>query len=190
MSKGWKITIGVGVVLLILCGITCISMTIIGRYAVSRTITSQPEQAATIGHEIADYTLPSGYTETLGMSMFNLKSVIVASDNPETLVIMLMQFPANAEMSQEDMQREMSRSLAQQGQFNTSDLEVVDTWKVTIKGQQVDLSVRESNPEQGQAMRQVVGMFPGKSGPAMLMVMGDPATWDQAVLDAFLVSIR
>jgi hypothetical protein len=62
--------------------------------------------------------------------------------------------------------------------------------QVVIKGEPVTLTVRESTAEDGEPMRQVTGLFQGKGGPAMLLVMGQANAWDQAVLDQFIASIR
>ncbi len=190
MSKGWKVATSVGALVLCLCAIACISTFIIGRYTLPKTIASQPEQAAKIGHEIVDYTLPAGYRELVGMSLFGAKWVTIASDSADTLMIMLMQFPKNVEMSQEEMQQQMERSLAQQNNRRTTNLKVVGTQKVAIKGSQVVLTVSEEQSTDDQAMRQVVGVFPGKAGVVMIMVMGEIKTWTQDVLDEFLASIQ
>jgi hypothetical protein len=34
-------------------------------------------------------------------------------------------------------------------------------------------------------MRQVTGIFEGKSGPAILMIMGNLENWDQAAVDQY-----
>jgi hypothetical protein len=190
MSRGWKITLIVSIVLVVLCSVACVSAYIIARYALPQTIASQPEQAAKIGHEIADYTLPPGYAEAFGFSMFGTKWVAINSEAYGGLAIMLMQFPANSRLSQEEMQRSMEQSVQQQGQFQGNDFKIVGTQEATIRGQPVTLTVSEGKSRYGTDMRQVVGVFQGKGGFVMLMVMGDPETWDQDTLDSFLASIQ
>lgn len=190
MSRGAKLALAAGAVVLCLCSVACVLAYVIGRRAVSQSVAMQPEQAARLGHEIVDYTLPPAYREVWAMKVFDTRWVVIGSDEQNALTIMLMQFPRDSAASQEDMQRQMERLLEQRGQRDTSGLQVVKQQPVTIKGRPVLLTVSESQPETGPALRQVSGVFPGKDGLVMLMAMGEVATWDQAALDAFLASIR
>ena len=192
MSRGWKITIIVGVILLALCCVACLSAGVLGSYFASKSVSSEPEQAAKIGHEIADYTLPEGYVEVMGMSILSIKWVAIADldEESEGLVIMMMQFPVNSSLSQEEMQKQMSDAFARQRQYNSSSFKMVGTQKATIRGQQVTLTVSEGQTEQGDTLRQMLGMFSGKNGTVMLMVMGSVEKWDQEILDAFTASIE
>jgi hypothetical protein len=97
-------------------------------------------------------------------------------------------------MSPEEMQRQITQAMQQQGQGRNVQTHVVGTQTATVKGQPVTLTVSEGTvaegSEAGTVFRQVIGVFPGKAGTAMLMVMGKKDTWDEATLDNFLASIR
>ena len=97
-------------------------------------------------------------------------------------------------MSPEEMQRQMTQAMQQQGQGRAMQTHVVGTQAATIKGQPVTLTVSEGEVTEGSdagtIFRQVMGVVPGKDGTAMLMAMGKKDTWDQATLDSFLASIR
>lgn len=190
MSKGCKTAIVVGIVLAILCCIACTFVSIVIHYTMSGTVAAGPEQAAVIGHEIVDYSLPAGYAEVFGTSLFKLKWVVIASDNQDALSMMLMQIPQRSGMTPEEMQSVMAELFAQQGEYSPSSLQIVETRQVTVKGQPVTLTISESESDLGETMRQAVAVFPGKDGLAMLMAMGDAQTWDQEVLDEFLASIH
>ncbi len=192
MSREVKIVLGLGVAVVLLCGIACVSMYLIGMYTLPKVITSDQEQAAKIGHEIADYTLPPGYYELVAMNVLGAKWVVIGQDNSDALVIMLMQFPAGSNMSQEEMEQQMTRSLAQQNQGTAADFEIVGTEKVTIRGQQVTLTTREgqSSSDPDINLRQVVGVLPGPDNIVMLMAMGMVKEWDETAFDSFLASIR
>jgi hypothetical protein len=193
MSKGVKIALVVIGGVLVLCCIGGVIAFLIAGRAVGQAFTTDQTKAAQIGHEIADYTLPSGYQEQGGMNMAGIKMVVIAeprtSQSGDRLALTLMQFPAGLNLSQEDMERQMSQTLAQQGQRSNEPMQVVGTQKVTIKGQPVTLTLSEGNGSAG-VHRQATGVFPGKGGLAMLMAFGSKADWDQAAFDQFLASIK
>jgi hypothetical protein len=191
MSKRCKASIVVGIVLVLLCCIACACTSFIVRYTMRGTVAAEPEQAAVVGQEIVDYSLPDGYAEVFGANLFKLKWVVIASDNRDALTIMLMHIPERADVTPEEMQAVMTDLFTQQGDYgNTSSLQVVETRQVIVNDQPVTLTISESQPEFGKTMRQAVAVFPGKDGLAMLMAMGDAETWDQEVLDEFLASIH
>jgi uncharacterized protein YneF (UPF0154 family) len=195
MSKGVKIALVVVVILLGLCCMGAAGFYFISQRAISQAFTDDPAKAASMGHEIVDYSLPAGYRELGGMNALVFKMVFIGpgSGTADSMFIMLMQIPAGS-MDQEEMQRQMTQAMQQQGQGRNIQAHVVGTQTATIKGQPVTLTVSEGEvtggDNAGAVFRQVMGVFPGKGGTAMLMVMGNKATWDQATLDNFLASIK
>ena len=196
MSKGVKIALVVVVVLLVLCCLGGVGFYFITQRVVSQAVTDDPGRAATLGHEIVDYSLPDGYRELGGMNALVFKMVFIgsASKGQGSMFMVLMQIPAGANMSPEEMQRQMTQAMQQQGQGRNMQTHVVGTQTATIKGQPVTLTVSEGQVTEGSdagtTFRQVIGVFPGNAGTAMLMAMGKKDTWDQATLDSFLASIK
>ena len=196
MSKGVKIALVVVVVLLVLCCMGGLGFYFITQRVVSQAVIDDPAKAGTLGHEIVDYNLPDGYRELGGMNALVFKMVFIGptSTNRDSMFIVLMQIPTGANMDQEEMQRQMTQAMQQQGQGRNIRAHVVGTQTATIKGQPVTLTVSEGEVtegnEAGTLFRQVIGVFPGKAGTAMLMAMGKKDTWDQATLDSFLASIK
>ena len=196
MSKGVKIALVIVLILLVLCCMGGLGFYFISQRVVSQAFTDDPAKAASLGHEIVDYSLPAGYRELGGMNALVFKMVFISSGSGGAgpMFIMLMQIPAGTDMDQEEMQRQMTQAMQQQGKGRNIQARVVGTETVTIKGQPVTLTVSEGEvtegSEAGAVFRQVMGVFPGKGGTAMLMVMGNKDTWDQATLDSFLASIK
>ncbi len=196
MSKGMKIALVVVVILLGACCVGGAAFYFISQRVVSQAITDDPAKAATMGHEIVDYSLPDGYRELAGMNALVFKMVFIGSEaqTSDSMFLVLMQIPAGANMSPEEMQRQMTQAMQQQGQGRNMQTHVVGTQNATIKGQPVTLTVSEGEMTDGNKagtpIRQVVGVFPAKEGAAMLMVMGNKDTWNQAMLDNFLASIK
>jgi hypothetical protein len=70
------------------------------------------------------------------------------------------------------------------------DTRVVGTQETTVRGQPVTLRLFEGTDENGRQVRQAVCAFTGKSGDLLLAMVTSKETWDQAVVDRFLQSIR
>jgi len=192
MSRGVKIALVVVAVLLVLCCIGGIAAYFITQRVVSRAVSTNPVQATQTGHEIVDYTLPPGYHEVFAMNMGIIKMVAIGpqDESTDTMGLVLMQFPTGSNLSQEEMERQMSQALAQQGRGGFENMQVVGTQQVTIKGQTVTLTASEGSGSSGVVHRQVTGVFPGKDGLVMLMAFGAKDKWNQQALDEFLASIK
>ena len=196
MSKGVKITLVVVVILLGMCCIGGAAFYFISQRAISQAVIDDPAKATSLGHEIVDYNLSDGYHELGGMNALGFKMVFIGakSGTADSMFIMLMQIPTEANMDQEEMQRQMTDAMQKQGQGRNVKMHVVGTQTATIKGKPVTLTVSEGEVTEGDdagtLFRQVIGVFPAKEGTAMLMAMGKKDSWDQAMLDNFLASIK
>ncbi len=196
MSRGVKIALVVVVILLGLCCVGGAASIFVFQRVASEAFTEDPAKAASMGHEIVDYSLPDGYRELAGMNAAIFKMVFIGptSTNPDSMFLILMQISAGTNMSPEEMQRQMADAMQKQGQGRNVQMHVVGTQTATIKGQPVTLTVSEGEvtggSDAGTTFRQVMGIFPAKAGTAVLMAMGKKDTWDQATFDSFLASIK
>ena len=192
MTKGTKIALGIVAALVLIC--ICVGIGgFIGLYfvgdQVTQSVAEQPEEVAVIADGIADYDLPPGFSESFGMSLFGF-DMVAFSGSDEQQVILMMQFPRAAGLNQAQMEQQMEQSMQQQMGRQNFNLEVVDEITTTIRDETVTLTVREGTDDQGQGLRQLTGVFPGKDGTVLLMIMGSQQNWDQAGIDAFIASIR
>jgi len=196
MSRTAKITIGVIVGLIVLCGCCCLAGSIATPMLLgplmeqAASTTENPQEVAQVAENIVDYQLPSGYDGQFGMSFFGMDIVAFGKDDLSGNVMILMQIPEMFGLNPDEMMQEMERSLQQQTGRESVDLHYVDTIQTTIRDQNVTLTVQEGTDSNGTAIRQVTGVFPGKNGMAVLMVVGPTQTWDQQAVDAFLTSLR
>jgi len=71
--------------------------------------------------------------------------------------------------------------------YNT---QAVGTQQMTVRGQPTTLRLFEGTDENGRKIRQVVCGFSGKSGDLLMAMVASQDTWDQAMVDRFLQSIR
>ena len=83
---------------------------------------------------------------------------------------MLAQFRTmgNEEQVKEQMRQSFER---QMGRRNVV-MKLVDTKKMTIRGEETEVAYYEGTDDNGTALRQVITTFPGKNGIAMLMITG------------------
>jgi hypothetical protein len=67
---------------------------------------------------------------------------------------------------------------------------VVRTQETVVRGQPTTLRMFEGTDENGRKVRQVVCGFSSKSGDILLAIVAGQDTWDQAMVDRFLQSVR
>lgn len=179
-----------GALLFCLCAVAT-TVFLFGRIGkrVEQGMKTDPVGAAEAGHAIADYTLPPGYQEEMSMDFLLYTMVFIDDESSDSLsgdqpLIVLAQFRAGAN------QQQIRQAMEQQGGQRGFSMKIVDTKKMTIRGKEVEVVTLEGSDELGNTMRQVITTFPGKSGNAMLMIMGDPKNWDKEEIDAFIESIH
>ncbi len=194
MSRNTKIVLGIVAVLLVLCiclcGISFIALQSAGQF-LQQAVVTDATQVASTGADIAEYEVPAGYDEQFGMSLFGFSLVGFSTGQGENAgLIMLMQFPEFAGLSQEEMEQQLRQSIQQQTDMGDLQLEPVDQLTRTIRDQEVALTVSEGTTSEGERVRQITGVFQGRGGPTLLMVLGPVDGWDQAGVDAFISSIR
>jgi hypothetical protein len=192
MSRGLRIALVLVAIVLFLCCVAGLGVTLLGTRLVGRAFITNPDKVQAVGREIADYDVPAGYDEMFAMNVLGMQMVAIGPRDTaaDTMAIMLAQFPAEVGFSQQEIERQMKQALARQIGLGGANMTIVGQEQVVIRGEPVTLTVREGTAEDGEPMRQVTGLFQGKGGPAMLMVIGEVNTWDQAVLDRFIASIR
>ena len=189
MSRNTKIAlIVVGALAVICLGLCGVSVLLLPR--VTENIVSQkPADAKRVGAEIADYTLPPGYTEVMGMNMLVYKMVAIAPEQNrgDGMIFMLMGTNAGG-ANQAEMERQMQQSFQQQFGRSGSQMQVVGQESVTIRGKPVTLTIAENDA--APKLRQAVGTFEGKNGLVIVMVMGAANDWDNNLMREFLGSIQ
>jgi hypothetical protein len=86
----------------------------------------------------------------------------------------------------------MQQALEQQSGQRGMTMKVVKSYKTTIRRltSAVVIEEGEASSAPGATVRELITTFPGKHGTVMLMMLGPKETWDQAVADRFIASIR
>lgn len=189
MSRNTKIALLVVGALTVIClGVCGIGIVLLPRLT-GNIVSQKPADAKRVGADIADYTLPAGYTEVMGMNMLVYKMVAIAPEGEthDGMIFMLMGTNASG-ASQAEMERQMQQSFQQQFGRSGSQMQVVGQESITIRNQQVTMTIAENDA--APKLRQAIGTFEGKNGLVIVMVMGAAANWDDALMREFLGSIR
>lgn len=193
MTRNAKIALSIlgGLVVVCLCAgaLAAGALTIAGR-KVAQTIVVDPEQAAQVANNITEYDLPAGYKqEAMRILGFNL--VTLAPEQADGApVILMMQFPAGANLDQKQMEEQMQRSMQMQFMGQGLSLKLIGQQDIKIRGEDATLTIREGQNSDGTKIRQATAQFTGNEGEALLMIMGPKQTWDQTLVDTFIQSMR
>lgn len=194
MSKNSKIVIGIALGVLIVCCLGAgIAITILPRMLenfAQDAVIENPDQAADVASSMLDYELPPQFTEAAGMSFFGIKTVFIATEDDESM-IMLMQFPAEMAGNEEQMQQQMEDAFSQQAGSENYDLAFTGSEDVTINDAPATLISYEGTDSSGNSVRQIIGFFETKDGNAgMMMLVGPASDWEGAGFETFLDSLK
>ena len=154
---------------------------------VTQSFKTDPTDVAKISGKIAQFDIPAGYKTSMAISLLNYDTVILAPSNGQTdEMIMLMQMDGVTAPDPAQMQRTLEQQSGQSG----NNMKVVDSYVTTIRGEKTTVNVQESDSSQGYVLRQLIAIFKGNNGAAILMIQGNKNTWDQNLADQFIASIR
>ena len=195
MTTNKKLWIAFGVVIA-LCACTALGGYLLLREAGSRfkeSIKTDPAEVGQVGSNIADYTVPSGYVQQMAMSILGYDFVVIAPpDSHNGMMIMLAGFNQSLTQGYDEksFQEQMQRSFEQQSGRRGLNMKVVETKKMTIRGEEVNVTILEGSDESGVSLRQLMVIFPAKNGMGMVMIQSLKEQWDQQAVDQFLQSIH
>jgi hypothetical protein len=192
MSRNTKIVVGIitGIVGLC-CLIGVIAVLVLPRLASNFAEgVDDPVAAAEVANSIVDYELPAGYEEQGSMNLFGFRMAFITGRNEQS-VIMLAEFPAALAGDEEQMQEQMQEAFANQSGGQNVNLEFVGNEEITINGADATLATYEGSDDEGNRMRQIIGVFETKDGsPGMLMIVGDQDGWDEDGISRFIDSLE
>ncbi|MFM8319704.1 MAG: hypothetical protein ACKOC5_02230 [Chloroflexota bacterium] len=199
MTRNTKIILGVlaGLVLVCLCGVgAAFGLGLFGmKKAVdfaSQNVVTDAQDVDAVAAKIAGFDLPEGFSSEFGMSLMGF-DMVGYQGSDEHSHIMFIQFPPQVDMDAQQMEEQLKQALQNNGQYNSGDtqMEYVDSFDVTIKGQTVTAAVAEGKSgADGAPFRQATAVFESSSGKALVLYIAPASAWDQATVEAFFGSIR
>jgi len=198
MSSTMKVVLiilGAGGVLALIC---CGGVFYFGKQfadKIQNSMTQEPARIREITSSIVDITIPDVYSPQMamdfGMMGVQMKMCAYARDGGGDgggVFIMEMAGPQNANKQQ--MKQQFQQSLRQQGKSQELTIESSETRTFTINGEECQFEfIKGKNSQNNQEMRQVMGVIPGKSGAAFLMVFETEENWDEAAIVQMIESM-
>jgi hypothetical protein len=192
MSRGVKIALIVIVGLLACCCIGGAGIFLYFQQAFSQVFITDPAQTAKIGHSIAEYEVPPGYTEIFANSADGYKVVAIGprTQGSGGMLLLIMEFPIALQEDEKEMERQINSTFEQQNPNGKTQLLAIGKQETIIRGQSVTLKVSEGNDSAGTQRRQVMGTFASKNSTAAFLGWAAKADWDETLITRFLASIR
>jgi len=180
---------GILVACLLLCIVGSALTHKIRSYVYGLFVKEDTKYAAQVAHTMIDYDLPPGYLEQSAMQVktYYTLAIIASNNHPSDLIAIqpasdFLKDPEWGESSEERAAQEIGDL-----HYQTQTVSVQDA---VIRNQPSKLMILEGQEEDGKPVRQVLSAFNGKNGFVMVIIVGDIETWDQAMVDRFLSSIR
>ena len=197
MDKTTKtILIIVGSVL-VLCACAGVAVFATGAWSFSKfvnfaeqSVSENPEEAVRVGAEIADYEVPEGFGSPYSVH-FGDVTVIGYKSTSERSHLLLAQFPEGTSINVDELLRIIGESSDNPNSiwYNT-ETEIIEQKPVTIRGQDVTLTISEGISSDGVEFRMATARFEGRGGPALAMIAGPLSEWDGEMVTKFFEYIQ
>ena len=149
------------------------------------TGTNPARIVAKTAEKIADFTLPPGYVPEYGLHALGYTAVAYHDDEAGHLYLVQSESEADGTALQEALDE-----MVPGYQDEERELEVVEQWSFTLRGQEVLVTISEGTGGESEMMRQATAVFQGKAGPTLLILREPSNRWDEAAVQAFLASVR
>jgi hypothetical protein len=161
-----------------------------------RAVAVTPARATEIANQIVDFTLPAGYADALHPNALHPGAVDIAGFKVVAFTgadgyshIIVGQLPAGIRLAPETLEAQL-REARNEPKHDRERLTVVGSMPAVIRGQDVTLTIGEGINHDGLRYRQLFGVFAGKGGQAGVAISAPVSTWDQAAVDALLLSLQ
>ncbi len=203
MTRNTKIVLGVVAGLLVLClcagvaGLAAVT-------AVARTAYQAPVQGPVIERAVrvqpfsdpafaerapVQYDMPAGWREDLALHIFGFDMAALAGGDGHSHIF-LMQVPperdAQSSLREALAQLDVSRTAYRNGMA----FRKVGQAQVTLRGQPVAMTISEGTNRDGESYRQLTGVAADATAQLVVVIEQPVKSWDQALVDRFIASIR
>ena len=161
--------------------LVCISMLL-----VLAACTADANQTADIAADIADFDLPAGYTADFSAAMSGY-SVAAYSPGDGQSHLYLIQSSQDADG---DALEKSLTNLVPGASDVKARMTVIENRQVTVRGQTVTAVISDGINSENNRYRQMMVVFEGKGGPALLVLSTPANTWDETMVDTWLASVH
>lgn len=191
-TKVLLIVLGGGGLLMLLC---CGGLFWYGKTMFGKVMITDPAAVKAQAATISDIVIPETYPPMMAMDMsaFGVPMTMCMFGAPGgNSGLMLMQMSGPMAGSQQQMRDEFKKGMQQQGQNQNQQINITEAEVRTylINDEEYEFEfVKGTRPQDNTAVRQVMGVIPGKGGNAFLMVFDTEANWDEAAIDSMIASL-
>jgi hypothetical protein len=160
---------------------------------VGKMVTTDPEAVRTRAAAIADITIPDTYQPQMSMDMSTIglpMTMCMFGRTSGDGGVMLMEMSGQLAQNPEQMKAQFQQGMQQQGQGQEINVESSETRTYQINGEDYEFEfLKGTRKQDNAAMRQVMGVIPGKTGTAFLMVFETEENWDESAITAMIESM-
>ena len=146
--------------------------------------------AAQAAHKMLDYDLPPNYQELKVLTIQGQDAAVIIAHRERPDYMIFIEHVTEGIIGNDEWGASYEIRLSREMGLRRYNTQQVGTQQTTIRGQPTTLRLFEGTDENGRKIRQVVCGFSGKSGDLLLAIVATRETWDQAMVDRFLQSIR
>jgi len=146
--------------------------------------------AAQAAHSMVDYDLPPDYQESQVLKIQSQDAAVIIAHRQRPDDMIFIEHVQEGIIGNDEWRASYETRLSREIGLRRYTTQAVGTQKTTVRGQPTTLRLFEGTDENGRKIRQVVCGFSGKSGDLLLAIVATQETWDQAMVDTFLQSIR
>jgi hypothetical protein len=163
-----------------------LTLVCIGMLLALAACTADANQTADIAADIADFDLPAGYTADFSAAVSGY-SVIAYSPGDDQSHLYLIQ---SSQVADGDALEKGLADLVPGAGDEKARMTVIENRQVTVRGQVVTAVVSDGINSENNRYRQIMVVFEGKGGAALLVLSTPVNTWDETLVDTLLASIR
>jgi hypothetical protein len=163
-----------------------------GKSMFDKVMITDPAAVRTRAAAIADITIPQTYEPQMAMDMSAVglpmtMCMFARGAGEGAVMLMEMSGPAG---SPEQMKQQFQQGMQQQGQNQELNVTSTETRTYAINGEEYEFEfVQGTRKQDNVAMRQVMGVIPGKAGAAFLMAFDTEENWDEAAITGMIESM-
>jgi hypothetical protein len=162
--------------------------------------TNDPQEIRNRTARIVHIDIPEMFPPMLAIDVVFMKEIIYGTQNSPNKPLLIIveldksmlgpQGSADAKQQRDEILRQMKQQGQQPGMNTDIDQESSETREFTIDGEKVAFEFIKGTARGGGPTRQVVGVFPGRGGIVMLMLIIPESDYDEAAIMRMLESIR
>lgn len=149
-------------------------------------LNTDAEKVLDVTEQIVEFPLPVGYKPDFTSSLkgYTLVSYRTENDNGH---LYFLQSKDSADG--ENLQKILNNLVPGNSDGEGSQI-VLDTYPITIRGQETDMILLEGKNSDGKEYRQVIVDFEGKGGPAVLVFSELSSDWDLGKVEKLIATIQ